>query len=187
MLDETLSKKKLLQCHISAIRHHRVLKDVPIYFIPEANLGEEAPMMSEWVQPFAHVSVPRWCKDGGLGVETTERTKIEGFNLVDGILSHNGFRFMKDFIVSNPYELQRSDINPEKLRESSQKECITQLARLRYWVEIPKKLGAKPHVHVSGKCDDKGNISSKINDDVSITMLIAVTSENNISRSRSLI
>lgn len=185
MLNETLSKKALLEHHIGAIRSHHLLCNVPIYFIPESNLGEEAAHMSAWVDSFPHVTVPRWSKDGGLGVETTEHSKVQGFNLVDGILSHHGFRFMERFIVSNPYQLSLSTVDEPHLRASTKKEFITQMARLRYWIETPKKIGAKPHVHVSGKCNDAGVFSSKINDDLSIAFLINVNAEHRISRTRS--
>jgi hypothetical protein len=151
---------KLVESFIIGLRNNNWLSSAIIIFIPERNTGHESGRIEKIVMRHAKSMSYREKEDRNPGVFTTNNLKLDYATEIRDQLKMNSVFFMENFVCENPY------MDKDKRRRETQKKLFDQLKRVRYVVKKNKTPFANENVAVSGKVNEKGNISDGYNDDL---------------------
>jgi len=128
------------------------------------------------LRDYRNVDTAFWRKDTP-GVHTSHKTKGMYVNAtMDYLSSVGGVRYHDQLVCVNPFSKER---NSEILVREVKKKLEFQLANFRKVFKIPES-GGQPTLLYSGKIDGEGKVSSALNDDLAMALLINTYAEKAI-------
>lgn len=153
----------LVDAFLAGLRRNEWLSSATIIFIPERNTGHESGRMEKIFLRYGKTVSCRENDEKNPGIFTTNKLKLEYASELKESLKMGSVFFMEKYVCENPF------LDKDSRRRDTQKKLFDQIKRARYVTKKAKSPFAPEGVTVSGKVNEKGNISEGYNDDLFIT------------------
>lgn len=162
----------MLYKHIDALLAQRCFAQCRLMFIPEANLGDQAQLLSGVLlrrSLIGQCNAEIMCQfPNYYGVFTYPGDPERYVMRAREKLAEDGFFFHRDWVAANPYSL----LSPEALRAETMQTFQRQLHNFRATYIVPKSVQGRVRLVYTGKGDKDGKRTSGAKDDMAMALLL---------------
>jgi len=181
----------MLYAHIDALQRQPCFRHCKLMFIPEANFGEQAQILSSYLlrrSALGMCNAEILCQyPQHYGVFTFPGDPQNYVFRLQQKLAEDGFFFHKDFVCANPF----SKLSKEALRTQTMQTFQRQMRGFRVTYKVSNSVQSYSRPIYSGKCDKDGKRTGRAKDDMCMALLFGYyyfthhLSPNNLISSRS--
>lgn len=160
-----------VRAHVRALRAHAAYRDAELWLVPEANLGNDAQMISDHLIA-AGTGICVVCQhDHVYGVFTTPTTPQAYAYRLQRKLDEDGVAFRADLVAANPWQATST---PEQRAAVAKRLLLSQLRRFQRTPIVPRSLMSRVRYAYSGVADNDGTRNAGKKHDVVMALLIGL-------------